>query len=163
MNDKQPPVISVLSEAMKEYKPPTKEEQDERMREWADRSLNELLSYSILIPGFREKMYSSVIDYFSYDEELTYQMLEKIQGLRKGKRGRPSKWGKAQLQMLLMMYNLGINQDKTPEYMINQLVEVFTHLSGSVTANTIRNRLSDARNEINEDDLDPIFRSPSKD
>ncbi|MEW8287438.1 MAG: hypothetical protein AB2697_15765 [Candidatus Thiodiazotropha endolucinida] len=162
MSEKQPTIDSVINEAIKNPRSFTEEERSKLLSEWADRTLNELLSYSVLIPGFQEKMYSSVIDHFSYDDELTIQMLEKIQGLRKGKRGRPSKWGKAQLQMLLMMYNLGINQDKTHDYMINRLVEVFTRLSGAVTADTIRNRLSDARNIINEDDLDPIFRSPLK-
>lgn len=162
MSEKKAPVVTALSETIKNTRPLTREEHNKLLSEWADRTLNELLSYSIIIPGFREKMYKSVIDYFSYDDDLTFQMLEKMQGLRKGKRGRPNRWDKAQLKMLLMMYNLGLNQDKTHDYMVNQLVEVFTRLSGAITADTIRNRLSDARSIINEDDLDPQFRSPSK-
>ncbi|MCG7898373.1 MAG: hypothetical protein JAY85_07940 [Candidatus Thiodiazotropha weberae] len=155
MNEKKAPVVTALSETMKNPRPLTTEERNKLLSEWADRTLNELLGYSLIIPGFKEKLYSSVIDHFSTDDDLTFQMLKKIQGLRKGKRGRREKWNYSRYYHLLMVYSICTKQEMDRDDLLKKLAKmegVYLYDGDKAIENTkeIERRITLARKRISK-------------
>ena len=139
----------------------TDEEKKEAAKEWAEQTLNALITYADFDNSFAKQLCIIIADTYGSDDILSSTLLSRMRIDRKGKkRGAPKKWDDARYRELLMFYNISINQGEPRQKVLSILAkrEEFTGIGAN---KRIEKKITEARKAIDQESFPEPFQPPA--